>query len=119
MNFRQAMTISQGSPMIFLEKPLSLLLLVLAALALLGPPLWGREDHYRGQAGLNESDLTKAEAAEVLRNRIERFLAATGGGALTPARVRELLRAVLASSDEAAEPDLSALGLHTRGENAR
>lgn len=41
MNFRQAMTISQGSPMIFFEKPLSLFLLVLAALALVGPALWG------------------------------------------------------------------------------
>lgn len=40
-NFRQAMTISQGSPMIFFEKPLSLFLLVLAAGALVGPPLWG------------------------------------------------------------------------------
>jgi putative tricarboxylic transport membrane protein len=40
-NFRQAMTISQGSLSIFIEKPLSLFLLVLAALALLGPPLWG------------------------------------------------------------------------------
>ncbi len=40
-NFRQAMTISQGSPAIFFEKPLSLLLLVLAAIALVGPPLWG------------------------------------------------------------------------------
>ncbi len=41
MNFRQAMTISQGSLTIFLEKPLSLFLLVLAAAALIGPPLWG------------------------------------------------------------------------------
>jgi putative tricarboxylic transport membrane protein len=41
MNFRQAMTISQGSWMIFLEKPLSLALLVLAAVALFGPPIWG------------------------------------------------------------------------------
>jgi hypothetical protein len=61
-----------------------------------GRPLWGPEDHYRGQAGLNEGDLTREEAAESLRQRIQRFLAATGGGALTPARVRELLRAVLA-----------------------
>ena len=40
MNFRQAMTISQGSWMIFLEKPLSAFLLILTALALVGPPLW-------------------------------------------------------------------------------
>jgi putative tricarboxylic transport membrane protein len=42
MNFRQAMTISQGSPWIFFEKPLSLFLLALTALALIGPPLWSR-----------------------------------------------------------------------------
>ena len=41
MNFRQAMTISQGSWAIFIEKPLSLGLLVLAAVALVGPTLWG------------------------------------------------------------------------------
>jgi putative tricarboxylic transport membrane protein len=40
--FRRAMTISQGDPMIFVEKPLSLLLLILAALAIAGPPLWAR-----------------------------------------------------------------------------
>jgi len=39
MNFRQAMTISQGSFRIFFEKPLSLFLLTLTALALVGPPL--------------------------------------------------------------------------------
>jgi len=38
--FRRAMTISQGDPMIFLERPLSLALLVIAALAVLGPVLW-------------------------------------------------------------------------------
>jgi putative tricarboxylic transport membrane protein len=38
--FRRAMTISQGDPMIFLEKPLSLALLIIAALALVGPQLW-------------------------------------------------------------------------------
>jgi putative tricarboxylic transport membrane protein len=38
--FRRAMTISQGDPMIFLERPLSLALLVIAALAVLGPILW-------------------------------------------------------------------------------
>jgi putative tricarboxylic transport membrane protein len=38
--FRRAMTISQGDAMIFLEKPLSLALLVLALLALAGPTLW-------------------------------------------------------------------------------
>lgn len=40
--FRRAMTISQGDPMIFLERPLSLALLVIAALAVLGPVLWRR-----------------------------------------------------------------------------
>ena len=34
------MTISQGDPMIFIDKPLSLALLIIAALALLGPQLW-------------------------------------------------------------------------------
>jgi putative tricarboxylic transport membrane protein len=38
--FRRAMTISQGDPMIFLDKPLSLALLILAVLALIGPQLW-------------------------------------------------------------------------------
>jgi putative tricarboxylic transport membrane protein len=42
MNFRQAMTISQGSWWIFIEKPLSLTLLVLAVLALFGPALWSQ-----------------------------------------------------------------------------
>jgi putative tricarboxylic transport membrane protein len=38
--FRRAMTISQGDMLIFVQKPLSLTLLVIAALAVLGPPLW-------------------------------------------------------------------------------
>jgi putative tricarboxylic transport membrane protein len=38
--FRRAMTISQGDPMIFLERPLSLALLMTAALAVLAPVLW-------------------------------------------------------------------------------
>ncbi len=38
--FRRAMTISQGDMMIFLQKPLSLALLIIAALAVLGPQLW-------------------------------------------------------------------------------
>jgi putative tricarboxylic transport membrane protein len=38
--FRRAMTISQGDLMIFLEKPLSLTLLLIAVLALLGPKIW-------------------------------------------------------------------------------
>jgi putative tricarboxylic transport membrane protein len=38
--FRRAMTISQGDMMIFLQKPLSLALLVLALAAVLGPQLW-------------------------------------------------------------------------------
>ena len=38
--FRRAMTISQGDMMIFLQKPLSLTLLIVAALAVLGPQLW-------------------------------------------------------------------------------
>ncbi len=42
MNFRQAMTISQGSWWIFVEKPLSLALLLLAGLALFGPMLWSK-----------------------------------------------------------------------------
>ncbi|MCZ8260629.1 MAG: tripartite tricarboxylate transporter permease, partial [Beijerinckiaceae bacterium] len=42
MNFRQAMTISQGSWWIFVEKPLSLLLLVLAVIALVGPAIWAK-----------------------------------------------------------------------------
>jgi putative tricarboxylic transport membrane protein len=39
-NFRQAMTISQGDVSVLLTRPLSLTLLVLAALALLGPHLY-------------------------------------------------------------------------------
>jgi putative tricarboxylic transport membrane protein len=38
-NFRQAMTISQGDLMIFLNKPLSLVLLLLAATAMIAPQL--------------------------------------------------------------------------------
>ena len=38
--FRRAMTISQGDVLIFVQKPLSLTLLVIAALAVLGPALW-------------------------------------------------------------------------------
>ncbi|MCA3648271.1 MAG: tripartite tricarboxylate transporter permease, partial [Methylobacterium sp.] len=38
--FRRAMTISNGDPMIFLQKPLSLALLVLAAIAILSPIIW-------------------------------------------------------------------------------
>ena len=38
--FRRAMTISQGDMMIFLQKPLSLALLLLALAAVLGPQLW-------------------------------------------------------------------------------
>ena len=38
--FRRAMTISQGDMMIFLQKPLSLVLLIIALLAVLGPQLW-------------------------------------------------------------------------------
>ena len=38
--FRRAMTISQGDLMVFLQKPLSLTLLILALLAVLGPRLW-------------------------------------------------------------------------------
>jgi putative tricarboxylic transport membrane protein len=38
--FRRAMTISQGDMLIFLQKPLSLTLLVLAVLAVAGPQLW-------------------------------------------------------------------------------
>ena len=38
--FRRAMTISQGDVLIFVQKPLSLALLVLALFALIGPRLW-------------------------------------------------------------------------------
>ncbi len=38
--FRRAMTISQGDLMVFVQKPLSLTLLLLALLAVLGPLLW-------------------------------------------------------------------------------
>jgi len=38
--FRRAMTISNGDMMIFLTKPISLSLLIIAALAFLGPKLW-------------------------------------------------------------------------------
>ena len=38
--FRRAMTISQGDVMIFLQKPLSLALLVVAVVAVLGPQIW-------------------------------------------------------------------------------
>jgi putative tricarboxylic transport membrane protein len=38
--FRRAMTISQGDPTIFLTKPLSLALLMLALTALLGPQIY-------------------------------------------------------------------------------
>ncbi len=37
---RRAMTISQGNPLIFVTEPLSAVLLLLAALALLGPQIW-------------------------------------------------------------------------------
>ncbi len=38
--FRRAMTISQGDWMIFVQKPLSLALLIVALVAVLGPKLW-------------------------------------------------------------------------------
>ncbi len=38
--FRRAMTISQGDILIFLQKPLSLALLIVAVLAMLGPHAW-------------------------------------------------------------------------------
>jgi putative tricarboxylic transport membrane protein len=38
--FRRAMTISQGDVLIFLQKPLSLTLLIVAVLAVAGPQLW-------------------------------------------------------------------------------
>jgi putative tricarboxylic transport membrane protein len=38
--FRRAMTISQGDWMIFIQKPLSLALLIVALVAVLGPRLW-------------------------------------------------------------------------------
>ncbi len=39
--FRRAMTISEGNLMIFVQKPLSLALLLIAVLALVGPKVWG------------------------------------------------------------------------------
>jgi putative tricarboxylic transport membrane protein len=39
--FRRAMTISEGDLMIFVQKPLSLALLMIAVLALAGPRIWG------------------------------------------------------------------------------
>ncbi len=39
--FRRAMTISEGDLMIFVQKPLSLTLLLIAVLALVGPKVWG------------------------------------------------------------------------------
>jgi putative tricarboxylic transport membrane protein len=39
--FRRALQISQGDPLIFLQKPLSLTLLLVAAVAVLGPLAWG------------------------------------------------------------------------------
>jgi putative tricarboxylic transport membrane protein len=39
-NFRQAMTISQGDMSVFLTRPLSASLLLIALLALVGPKLW-------------------------------------------------------------------------------
>jgi putative tricarboxylic transport membrane protein len=38
--FRRAMTISEGDVLIFVQKPLSLTLLLLALFALIGPRLW-------------------------------------------------------------------------------
>jgi putative tricarboxylic transport membrane protein len=38
--FRRAMTISNGDLMIFLTKPISLALLVIALVAVVGPRLW-------------------------------------------------------------------------------
>jgi putative tricarboxylic transport membrane protein len=38
--FRRAMTISQGDLMIFVQKPLSLALLLIALVAIVGPRLW-------------------------------------------------------------------------------
>jgi putative tricarboxylic transport membrane protein len=40
-NFRQAMTIAAGDWTVFFTRPLSAMLLALAAAALFGPPLWG------------------------------------------------------------------------------
>lgn len=45
--FRRAMTISQGDLIIFLEKPLSLILLIVALLAVLAPALWRLAVKYR------------------------------------------------------------------------
>jgi putative tricarboxylic transport membrane protein len=46
--FRRAMTISQGDVLIFVERPLSLVLLALAAVAVLGPAVWRAAKSWRG-----------------------------------------------------------------------
>ena len=46
--FRRAMTISAGDPMIFLQKPLSLALLLIALAAVVLPPLINRLRRYDG-----------------------------------------------------------------------
>ncbi len=46
--FRRAMTISNGDMMIFIDKPIALSLLVIAALAALGPKLWSMLTARRG-----------------------------------------------------------------------
>src|SRR5262245_17188050 len=49
--FRRAMTIGEGNLMVFVQKPLSLALLVLALLAVVGPMLWRRARGRAGRAG--------------------------------------------------------------------
>ena len=53
---RQALTISQGDWTVFLTRPISLALLVIAAFALLGPRLYGTWARRRGLLGNNSSD---------------------------------------------------------------
>lgn len=52
---RQALTISQGDWTVFLTRPISLALLVIAAFALLGPRLYGTWARRRGLMGGNSS----------------------------------------------------------------
>ena len=48
--FRRAMTISQGDWMIFVQKPLSLALLLIALTAVVGPKLWAIASARRASA---------------------------------------------------------------------
>jgi putative tricarboxylic transport membrane protein len=49
--FRRALAISQGDPTTFITRPISLLILLVAALALLGPQIPALVSRLRGRAG--------------------------------------------------------------------